>query len=189
MSKYVKNLIADDLRKRLTGVEDALLVNVVGLDANANNRLRSELRQKSICLLAVKNSLARRATEGTPLAPLFEELAGASAVCWGAGDIVSLTKEVTRLAKDDSLAPFEARGGVMDGEKLSAEQVQEVSKWPSRQDLLGIVAGQLTGVASQVASQLVGPATEIASQIEKLIDQKGGDGDKPDAQQEENDNP
>ena len=41
MSKYVKNLIAGHLRERLDGVDDALLVNVVGLDANANNSLRT----------------------------------------------------------------------------------------------------------------------------------------------------
>ena len=38
MSKYVKNLIADDLRERLKNVHDALLVNMVGLNANTNTR-------------------------------------------------------------------------------------------------------------------------------------------------------
>ena len=33
MSKQLKNLIADEVRKRLTGVNDALLVNVIGLDS------------------------------------------------------------------------------------------------------------------------------------------------------------
>ena len=46
MSKYVKNLIADHLRDRLQNVHDALLVNMVGLDANTNTRLRAELRRK-----------------------------------------------------------------------------------------------------------------------------------------------
>ena len=58
MSKFVKNLITDHLRGRLQGVNDALLVNVVGMDANTNHRLRGELRRKNIHLLVVKNSLA-----------------------------------------------------------------------------------------------------------------------------------
>ena len=47
MSKYVKNLIADHLRERLQNVHDALLVNMVGLDANTNTRLRAELRART----------------------------------------------------------------------------------------------------------------------------------------------
>ena len=72
MSKFVKDLITNDLRNRLDGVEDALLVDVIGLENNKNVALRQQLRKKNIHLLVVKNSLARRATEGTPLAPAFE---------------------------------------------------------------------------------------------------------------------
>jgi large subunit ribosomal protein L10 len=176
MSKYVKNLITDHLRDRFKDVHDALLVNMVGLDANADNRLRAELREKNIHVAVVKNSLARRATEGTALGVMFEGLTGSSAVCWGSDDMVALAREITRLAKDDQYAAFAARGGVMDGEKLTAEGVVQVSTWPSREELLGIVAGQVIGVASEVASQLVGPARQIASQIEKMIEDKGGDG-------------
>lgn len=176
MSKYVKRLISEHLRGRFKDVEEALLVNMVGLDANANNRLRAELCKKNIHVMVVKNSLARRATEGTPLGVMFEGLTGTSAVCWGADDMVALAKEVTRLAKDDQYGAFEPRGGVMDGERLTARQVAEVSRWPSREELLSMVAGQVIGVASQVASQLVGPATQIASQIEKMIEDRGGDG-------------
>ena len=123
MSKYVKNLVAENLRGRLQNVHDALLVNMVGLDANTNTRLRAELRGKNIQVMVVKNSLAARATEGTPLAPLFAGLSGTAAVCWGGEDIVSLAKEITKLVKDDKFAPFQARGGVMDGEPLTAPQV------------------------------------------------------------------
>lgn len=181
MSKYVKDLITDSLRRRLEGVDDAILVDMIGLNANTNNRLRAEFRRKNIQVMVVKNSLAQRATEGTPLAAMFEGLTGTSAICWGSEDIISLAKEVTELAKDKSLAPFSARGGVMDGEKLSADQVQEISKWPNRAELLSIVAGQLMGPASEIASQLVGPARQIASQIEKLIERKGEDDQSSDA--------
>jgi ABC-2 type transport system ATP-binding protein len=122
MSKYVKNLITDHLRDQLQGVEDALLVNVVGLDSISTSRLRKELRQKNIHVVVVKNSLAARAAAGTHLAPMFEGLTGTSAICWGGEDIISLAKEVVKLAKDDKLPAFSARGGVMDGERLSAEQ-------------------------------------------------------------------
>ena len=100
MSKFVKDLITDDLKRQLDGVQDVLLVNVVGLKANSTMRAAQELREKNIKLMVVKNSLARRATEGTPLAPAFEGSKGTLAMVWGATDIVALAKEVVRLADD-----------------------------------------------------------------------------------------
>ena len=174
MSKYVKNLITDHFRERLEGVNDALLVNVIGLDANANNRLRTELQTKDINLMVVKNSLAARATEGAPLSAMFDGLTGTAAVCWGCEDIVSLAKEVTRLAKDQQYDPFGARAGMMDGQRLSAEQVTEVSGWPSRTEQLSILLGQILGPGANLASQLTGPAGALASQIQQLAEEEEG---------------
>jgi large subunit ribosomal protein L10 len=167
MSKYVKNLIADNLRGRLRDIHDALLVNTIGLDAKADTRLRAELRRKNIHVMVVKNSLAAQATAGTPLAPLFEGLAGTAALCWGAEDIVSLAKEITKLVKDDKNAPFAARGGVMDGQRLSAAEVQQVSKWPSRVEQLSILLGQILSPGALLASQLNSVGGALASQIEQ----------------------
>jgi large subunit ribosomal protein L10 len=179
MSKYVKNLITEHLRGRLHGVNDALLVSVVGLDSNANNRLRTELQTKSINLMVVKNSLAARATAGTPLSAMFEGLSGTAAICWGGEDVVSLAKEITRLAEDEQYAPFEARGGVMDGQRLSSAQVTEVSGWPSRREQLGILLGQILSPGANLASQLMTPAAALASQIRQLAEPEtpSGEGD------------
>lgn len=167
MSKYVKNLISDHIRGRLQNVHDALLVNMVGLDANADTRLRAELRSKNIQVLVVKNSMATRAVEGTPLAPMFTELTGTAAICWGAEDIVSLAKEIAKLAKDESFKAFEARGGMMDGERLTAPQVMEVSKWPSRTEQLSILMGQIHSPGATLASQFISIGGALASQIEQ----------------------
>lgn len=173
MSKYVKNLVTDHLRKQLDGVGDALLVNMIGLEANANNALRAELAEKGIEVLVVKNSLAARATAGTSLDGLFEDVGGTNAVCWGAEDIVSLAKEVTRLAKDKRFQAFEARGGIMDGERLSAEEVEKVSKWPTREEQLSLLVGQILGPGSQLAAQLIGPGGALASQIKQKAEEDG----------------
>lgn len=167
MSKYVKNLITDHLRKQLAGVDDALLVNVIGMTANNGARLRAELRKKNIRVMVVKNSLARRAVEGTRLAPLFDKAEGSSAICWGAEDIVSLAKEITRLVSDPTFAPFTAKGGVMDGQRISDSEVAEVSKWPSRTEQLSLLVGQILGPGSRLASQLTAVGGALASQIEQ----------------------
>ena len=143
MSRFVKELMSREIADRLTGVDDALLVNVIGIDANKSVALRRELRDKQIQLMVVKSSMARRATEGTRLAPAFEKTEGSLAVVWGAEDFVSLVKEVTRLDKSSEYEQFQARGGVMDGEVLTAERVREISKWPNRREQLSILSGQI----------------------------------------------
>lgn len=168
MSKYVKELISKDLAGRLDGVDDALLVNVIGLDANKTVALRKELRAKNINLMVVKNSLARQATKGTPLAAAFEGAAGTLALVWGAEDFVSLVKEIDEIDKNkDDYEVVKTRGGVMDGEQLSPERVKEISKWPSRTEQLSILVGQILGPGAQLVSQLKGPGGSLASQIEK----------------------
>ena len=171
MSKYVKNLITEDLRHRLEGVEDALLVNVVGLDANANNRLRGELEAKHINVLVVKNSLARHATAGSPLAPMFEGLTGTAAICWGSEDVVSLAKEITQLAESDDYEAFQTRGGVMDGESLTPQRIDEISKWPGRAEQLSILSGQLLSPGRDLVSQILAPGGALVSQIEKKAEE------------------
>lgn len=167
MSKKVKNLITKTFQERLEGIEDCLVADVVGMDANSTTLLRKRLREKNINLMVVKNSLARRATEGTPLAPAFEGIDGTACVVWGAEDFVSLVKEVVDLDKDEEFDVFKARGGAMDGEQLSPEKVKEISKWPNRVEQLSILSGQLTSAWQTLQSQLTGPAGQLASQIEK----------------------
>jgi len=172
MSKYVKSLMTEHLRDRLRNIHDALLVNMVGLDANANTRLRAELRGKNIHVMVVKNSMAARAAEGTPLAPMFEGLGGTAAICWGGEDIVSLAKEITKLVKDDKYKAFETRGGVMDGDRMDAVQVERVSKWPSRTEQLSILLGQILSPGANLASQLTSVGGALASQIEQKGEEK-----------------
>jgi large subunit ribosomal protein L10 len=167
MSKYVKNLISDNLRSRLEGVNDALLVNMIGLKSNAGMRLRNELAAKNIQVMVIKNSMAARAAAGTPLAPMFEGLTGTSAICWGCEDIVTLAKEITKLTRDEKNKPFEARGGVMDGERLSPEQVHQVAKWPGRAEQLSLLVGQILSPGADLVSQLMSAGGALASQIEQ----------------------
>jgi ribosomal protein L10 len=167
MSKYLKNLITDDIKKRLDGVSDLLLVDIAGLEANKNVELRKTFREKNIHLFLVKNSLARRATEGTSLAPAFEGIEGSAAVVWGGEDVISLAKEITRLAKEKGYEKLIPKGGVMDGSKLSGDDVAKVSKWPSRTEQLSLLVGQILSPGAKLASQLLGPGGKLASQVKK----------------------
>lgn len=167
MSKYVKNLLSDDLRQRWTGVENMLLVSLTGISANNNSLLRKRLRDRNIQLVMVKNSMARRAAEGTPLAVAFEGVEGTLAAVWGGEDIVALAKDVVKLLDDKQFEPIAARGGVLDGAPLTAEQVRAVSKWPTREEQLSILLGQILSPGASLLSQLTSAGGALASQIKQ----------------------
>lgn len=173
MSKFVKELITKDLAKRFDGAEECVVANVIGLDANTTVALRKRLREKDIRVTVVKNSLARRATEGTPLAPAFEDISGSAAVLWGGEDFVTLVKEATELDKSEEFDAFEARGGVMGGEALDAAKVKEISKWPNRAEQLSILSGQLLSPGAELSAQLLGPGGQLVGQIKSK-----GEGDE-----------
>ena len=170
MSKFVKQLVTNDIAKRLDGVPYLMLVNLTGIDANKTVNLRATLADKGINLLVIKNSLARRATEGTVLAAAFQDVAGPCAACWGATDIVALAKELVKLTKEKTLQGFEIRGAVLDGEALEAAQAVEVSKWPTREEQIAIVLGQILGVGAKLSGQFIAFGGKLASQIEKIAD-------------------
>ncbi len=168
MSKYVKDLVTRDIKREFDGVADAVVVSYVGMDANTTNDLRGELESKNIKMLVVKNSLARRAAQGTSLAPAFEGASGQIAVCWGSSDFVSLVKEIVRIDRDEAkYGKFKGVGGVLDGEKLDADALKAVSKWPSREEQISLLVGQILAPGSQLSAALLGPGAALASQIKK----------------------
>ena len=175
MSKYVKEMMTDDLVSKWDGVGELMLVSMVGMEANDTVALRKRFREKNIHMVVVKNSLARRATEGTTLAPAFEGAKGAQAVIWGAEDVVALAKEVIAVAETPQFKLFAPTGGVLDGAKLSADEVKAVSKWPSRGEMLSIISGQIMSPAMTLSGQLLGPAKLLASQIKKKGEEEGAE--------------
>jgi large subunit ribosomal protein L10 len=175
MSKFVKSLVSEDIKKRLHNVNDALLVNMVGMNSSTTYTLRKELRAKKIKILVVKNSMAAKATSGTPLARLMDGIGGSSAICWGSEDIVALAKSITEILKSDKFPAFQPRGGVMDGEQISAGQIAEVAKWPSRTEQLSLLLGQILSVGSRLNGQLIAVGGALASQISEKA--KGGEED------------
>ncbi|MDR0705868.1 MAG: 50S ribosomal protein L10 [Planctomycetaceae bacterium] len=175
MSKFVKQLITDTVAKRLDGVQYLILVGLTGIDANKNKNLRVNLASKGINLMMIKNSLARRATKGTPLAAAFQNLTGSYALCWGSSDIVSLAKELVKLTKDKTLQGFEIKGAVLDGEALGPEQAIDVSKWPTREEQISMLLGQIIGVGSKLSGQFIAIGGALASQIVKLAEKDNDD--------------
>jgi ribosomal protein L10 len=176
MSKYVKQLITNEVKNRLEGVQYLMLVNLTGINANLNKNIRASLAGKGINLMVIKNSLANRATEGTPLAPVFKNLAGANAICWGASDIVALAKELVNLSKSKELKGFEIKGAALDGEAFNASQAVEISKWLSREEQISVIVGQIVSIGAALSGQIISVGGAVASQIAKIAEKEDNGG-------------
>lgn len=176
MSKFVKQLVTDKLKERLTDVNYAFLVSLVGIDANRNHALRSTLDERGINMTVIKNSLAKRATEGTSIAAGFEKIDGSCAVCWGSTDVVNLAKELVKLTRDKNLKGFEIKGAVLDGEAFDSKQAVDVSKWPTREEQISLLLGQIIGVGANLSSQLISVGGALASQIKQIAEKDGESG-------------
>lgn len=175
MSKTLKRLITEEIKQRLQGVNDAVLVNVIGLNSANTYNLRRDLRKKGLSLLVVKSSLARRATEGTSLAPAFDGGEGSVAIVYGGEDFISLVKEMVAIYKKPEYEKVQSRGGVMDGEKLSPEKVKEVAKWPNRVGQISLLMGQILSPGANLLSQINAPGGLLLSQVKKIADKEEGE--------------
>ena len=170
MSKLVKNMLVDDLKKRLDQVGDLVVVSLGRLNAQKTTQLRQVLRKKKIQLQLVKNSLARRATLDTPLAPAFEQTEGMLAIAWGGEDVVDLAKELDRLTAVKDFVGLECRGGALDGARLNAADVKLVAKWPTRSEQLSILSGQISSLGAKLSGQILSVGANLASQISSRAD-------------------
>lgn len=168
MSKAVKEMIMSDLADRIGESRDMLVVDASRLDAVSANRLRLALREKSITALTVRNSLARKALNDLGLAALDPVLQGPSTLVWGGEDIVALSKEMARWAKE--IAQLEIKGGALEGSSLNAEDVERLSKSPSREELIGQVVGLILSPGAQLAAAISGPGATLASQLETIAE-------------------
>ena len=89
MSKYVKELMMDQLRRDLDGTRSVLLLDLGGLDAISETQLRNDLRKKSIRIKVLKNTLAGRIFDELGLSGLRQYLSGPSVAAWGGEGVMA----------------------------------------------------------------------------------------------------
>jgi large subunit ribosomal protein L10 len=170
MSKRIKELLVTDLQQRIGDTSEMLVVDGSRLDAISDNRFRLGLREKDIRILTVKNSMALRALHSAEVTALDPILEGPSSLVFGGEDIVSLSKEVAGWARELGDGLLEIKGGMLEGITLSASDVDELSKSPSREELIGQIAGLLLSPGATIAGSLLGPGGLVAGSIEAIAD-------------------
>ena len=177
MSKYVKELMMDQLKSDLDGSRSLLILDLKGLDANTEHQLRRDLRKKSIKVRALKNSLARRVFTEIGLEGLSKYLTGPSVAVWGGDGIAELAKEISAQVK--TLKKPEIKGGAVDGVVIGPEQVEDITKLPSREALIARVVSLALAPAQRIVALANAPAGGLMSQLKTMskgAPAEGGEG-------------
>lgn len=166
MSKKIKQMEIDTLKKTFQGVRDLVVLSSSGLSCQQDNQLRLSLRKKNIRLQMVKNSLARRVFDdlGIQLGKVWE---GPTLMAWGADSLAELSKGLDEIIKKNP--KLTVKTAVAEGQKVTFEQAL---KMPTRMEALGQILAMILGPAAQIAGQIAGPAAQIAGQLQTLSEKK-----------------
>jgi large subunit ribosomal protein L10 len=170
MSKLVKDLITKELSTRLKDVDGVAVINPRGINATKNNLIRRRLHAKGLRMMVVKNTLARRATEGTSLKGFDKLLDGPSAVIYGQASVPTIARLVLDEKKADDT--IELRGVFFDGEVYVGDKgVKQVSELPTREEAIGNIVAAILGPGRKLAAALKGPGGVLGGVL-KTIENK-----------------
>ena len=170
MSKQVKDLITRELSTKLKDIDGVAVINPRGINAIKNNLIRRRLHDKGLKMMVVKNTLARRATEGTALKGFDKLLDGPSAVVYGKQSVPTIARAVLAEKKADDT--IELRGVFFDGEVyVGAKGVEQVSKLPTREEAIGQLVAAILGPGRNLAAALKGPGGTLGAML-KTIENK-----------------
>lgn len=168
MSKYVKEMMMDQLREDLADSRSMLILDFKGLDAISEHQFRMDLRKKSIQVRALKNTLARRVLKDLGVEGLSQFLEGPSVLVWGGDGPAELAKEISAQLK--KLKKPEIKGGAVDGVVIGPEQVEDITKLPSREELIGRVAALALAPVHRILSLANAPAAALSGQLQSIAE-------------------
>jgi large subunit ribosomal protein L10 len=170
MSKFVKDILTNELKDCYAGVEGGCVVELAGLDVHSTEAIRRKLMTKDARMRIVKNSLARRAFTGTGLAPLGAELVGPCALVTSpTTSSVEIAKTLVELARE--FTKLKLKQALPDGD-TSVVTVEELSKMRSKGELLGEVLMLVTSPGRKLAGCLAGPQSRIVGCIKAMADKE-----------------
>ena len=170
MSKMVKEMMMQVLRDRLGENRDILVLDSSKLDAISTNKLRRELKKADIQAMVVPNALAKRTLSDAGLTALEPYLKGPSTIVWGGRDVVALSKEIAKWAKE--IEKLQIKGGAVEGKSINAAEVDQLSKSPGREELLSKIVGIILGPAGRIAGALLGPGGTVVGQLKSKAEEK-----------------
>ncbi|MCA0758395.1 50S ribosomal protein L10 [Paenibacillus sp. N4] len=136
-----KQQAVQEIAAKIAESSSTVVADYRGLNVAQVTELRKQLREAGIEFQVLKNSLVRRATEGTDYAALNDVLTGPTAVAFGKADAVAPAKILNDFAKKNDA--LKLKGGIVEGKVVSMEEVKALAELPSREGLLSMLLSVL----------------------------------------------
>jgi len=161
--------IADEFR----GASASVVTEYRGLTVTQLTALRRALGPDVTYRIA-KNTLVKRAAEDAGVDGLDALLTGPTAIAFVTGEPVDAAKALRDFAKDNKALVI--KGGYMDGNALSVDEVNRIADLESREVLLAKLAGAMKGNLSKAAGLFAAPASQVARLAQALADKRAAEG-------------
>ncbi len=155
----IKKIMLEEIKARYASAESLFFVGYTGLNAQQTHEIRRELGSQGVRFAVVKNSLAARALEELGKGYVFD---GPTAVMDGEDPIAVARAAVASGRKNKAIA---LRGGYVDGKVLEAREVIELSRLPSRPEMLGLVVSAAISAGAGLVSAILAPGSRLAGAI------------------------
>ena len=150
MNRQEKEAVVAELRDKLERSKAAILTDYLGLKFTEITELRHKLKEEGVEYRVVKNSLIRLAVKDTETATLEDHLIGPNALALCYDDELTPAKLLLDYAKNNE--KLEVKAGVLAGRLMLQEEMKQLVKLPSKEEL----QAQLLGIISTVPSRLLG---------------------------------
>jgi len=165
-----KKQVVDDLKEKLATTKVVIVTDYKGLNVAQMTELRRKLSEANVDYKVVKNTLLKRASEGTDANLLTDVFQGPSGIALSYDDPVAPAKVLTQFAKDNN--KLEIKAGVMDGQLLDINAITALSKLPSREELLAQVLSAMNAVPTGLVRALADVPRRMVNVLNAIKDQK-----------------
>src|SRR5262245_12477414 len=168
-SKGKKKEELDALKSNLAEAKNLFVTQFQGMTVAQDTELRTKIRDTKSKYQVVKNTLAKKASEGTPAAGVNKSFEGPTAIAYNATDPVSLAKALTAYAKANTLFVFKA--GVVEGRVINLADIATIAAMPSKEELIAKLLFLINSPAQRLAVALNGVARNLAVVLKQAVEQ------------------
>jgi large subunit ribosomal protein L10 len=175
-TKEQKQRDLEALAAEFQAASAGMLVGFKNLTVAKDQELRRQLREAGARYAVVKNTIARKAAEGTPFEAAAEHFKGVTALALAEGDPVQLSKAVTKFVRENPEV-FTFKAGVVEGRVIALRDVEAIATLPSKEELIAKVMFLINAQAQRLATVISAVPRNLAVVFGQVSEQKGGGGE------------
>jgi large subunit ribosomal protein L10 len=155
--------------------KSAVLANYQGIEAPEMTQLRKHMRSRAIDFRVIKNTLARQAAKNTPFEMLNEELNGPVSLVLSFEDSVAPAKALADYAKSGDKKTPKVICGVVEGKKVSSEEVKALADLPSKEVLISQMLSAMNGPTTNFVGALSGLLRKLVGTLDAIKEKKASE--------------